>query len=206
MIVIPEGVIRALYLAVHRRSRTIQHGQMPRSFAACIACRSPKIRYNLGIHLCFGKIVPVLIIKQLIRRFTRHEQIKIIDPLGGFSTWMVMLGFGPMSARAGTGSRTASSASTQKTDVRFRFITIPSLPLYANRNMPRKQTQVTNTIRYDFSSVLLDKSCVCGYNSKVILRKCHEKEEYFFFVCSEKVRVGASTSARGKKVALEQGS
>ena len=53
---------------------------MPRSFAACIACRSPKIRYDLGIHLCFGKIVPVLIIKQLIRRFTRHEQIKIIDP------------------------------------------------------------------------------------------------------------------------------
>ena len=80
VIAIPEGVIRALYLAVHRRSRTIQHSQMPRSFSACIACRRPKIRYDPGIHLRLGKMVPVLIIKQLVRRFTRHEQIKIIAP------------------------------------------------------------------------------------------------------------------------------
>ena len=33
-----------------------------------------------GIHLRLGKMVPFLIIKQLVRRFTRHEQIKIIAP------------------------------------------------------------------------------------------------------------------------------
>ena len=58
--------------------------------------------------------------------------------------------------------------------------------------MKRKRTSVFCVLA--LLAVLLpvparaDKSCVCGYNSKVILRKCHEKEEYFFFVCSEKVR------------------
>ena len=205
VIAIPEGVIRALYLAVHRRSRTIQHSQMPRSFSACIACRRPKIRYDPA-SICVSKdgSSPDYQTARPTLRPARADQdnnsARRIFHLDGYSRlWP------HVSARR---NRQQNDKQREQAENRgpLSFHNYSSLPLYANRNIQRKQKQVTNTIRYDFSSVLLDKSCVCGYNSKVILRKCHEKEGVFLLRLFREGAVGASTSARGKKVALEQDS